>query len=342
MKFSIGYPLSDKGQGPFTQMVLDYKEHIEEVYFAWVGMASGRAASGIGHRGAFNWRAQKQTEKNIRKIKKAGIGLNLLFNANCYGRQALSIELENEVKSIIDYVNEAVGKIDAITTTSLAIAYTVKQFYPHIDCRASVNMRIGTVEGMQHVSGLFDSYVVQRDVQRYIPHMKSLRKWCDKNGKKLHMLANSGCIRYCPGQTFDDNIVAHDRGIAQAINIQSFRHHVCSHAFQRKDKEHTALQATWIRPEDLHNYKRLTPVVKLATRVHPDPRKVVGAYVGGSFKGNLFELFEPAVGTFFEPYILNNSAFPKDWFKQTSTCGLSCDYCGYCEDVKAKVFQKVT
>ena len=114
MKFSVGYPLSEKSQDSFAHMVLNYKKHIAEVYFAWFGMASGRAASGVGHNGVVNWRAQKHTEKNIRKIKKAGIGLNLLLNANCYGGRALSVELENEIRSIIDYINDAVGNVAAV------------------------------------------------------------------------------------------------------------------------------------------------------------------------------------------------------------------------------------
>lgn len=341
MKFSVGYQLSNRGQEPFPDVLLDFKERIAEVYFAWVGMASGRAALGIDRNGVVNHSLRKQLEKDLYRISKSGVGLNILFNANCYGGLALSTELESEVRSTINYLVDRIGGIRAVTTTSLAIAYIVKNHFPEIDVRASVNMRIGTVEGMQHVSGLFDSYVVQRDIQRYLAHMKILKEWCNNNGKTLHMLANSGCIRYCPGQTFDDNIVAHDQEIRGIPNIEGFRHHVCSHSYRKENGRHTALQATWIRPEDLHNYEGTVDAVKLATRIHPNPKKVIGAYATGHFNGNLLDLLEPSVGKFFEPHMINNRDFPKDWFKRTSTCGWKCDNCGYCEKIEKMVFQKM-
>ena len=97
------------------------------------------------------------------------------------------------------------------------------------------------------------------------------------------------------------------------------------------------LQNTWIRPEDLHNYEDLFDTVKLATRMHSLPGMVIDAYVRRSFFGNTLDLFEPGFSKAIAPYVINNDAFPKDWFTQTSQCDKMCHRCGYCK----KVFDQV-
>lgn len=89
-----------------------------------------------------------------------GIKLDLLFNANCYGRYSLSQYLENLVCSVIEHISE-IG-LDVVTTTSPMIARIVKENFSDIDVRASVNMRIGTVKGMEYLADLFDSFHIQQ------------------------------------------------------------------------------------------------------------------------------------------------------------------------------------
>ena len=45
--------------------------------------------------------------------------------------------------------------------------------------RASVNMRVGTIQGMQYLAHLFDGYYVQRDHNRDITHLAELKEWAD-------------------------------------------------------------------------------------------------------------------------------------------------------------------
>ena len=169
--------------------------------FAWPGQASGRNALG-SIRGRRNWDAQYLLEEDLRSFKKQGIKLDLLFNANCYGGRAVSQNLENEVLSIIEHLDYCAGGADIVTTTSLAVARTVKKYFPDIEVRASVNMRIGTIPAMEYVSGLFDSYYLQRDFQRDIEYVKRVRKWCDDNGKKLCLLAKQRLFVLLPRTDF--------------------------------------------------------------------------------------------------------------------------------------------
>lgn len=338
MKFIIGYQQPENGE-EFLDIVNDYREHIAEVYFAWPGTASGRAALG-NKRGLIDWTAQDSLTEDIYNLKKTGIKLDLLFNANCYGGRAASESLQNEVISIIDYINSICGNTDIVTTTSLAVARTVKRNFPETEVRASVNMRIGTIQAMEHLSGLFDSFYVQRDYQRNLEYDRKMKKWCDDNGKKLFALVNSGCLLFCPGQTFHDNMVAHDCEIDEMKNIPDWTPHVCWNRYRDKENYRYLLQSSWIRPEDLHHYENIFPVVKLATRQHSNPRMVIGAYTGQSFTGNLLDLLEPGFSPLLAPNYIDNTKFPDDWFDKTSKCKNNCDSCEYCRSVLEKVFSK--
>ena len=337
MQFALGYQQPDNGE-PFPAIVADYREHVGEVFFPWVGMASGRAALGRS-RGTVDWDAQRILEDDLQELRRLGVKLDLLFNSNCYGGRALSRRLEHEVHSVIDHLGDVCGGPDIITTTSLMIARTVKKNYPEIEVRASVNMRIGTTQAMGYVAGLFDSFYLQRDLQRDLDYVKKVHAWCERHGKKLCLLANSGCLRFCPGQTFHDNMVAHDGEIDEMKNIKDWTSHVCWNLYRKPENMVEILKATWIRPEDLHRYDGLVDTVKLATRMHSHPRMVIGAYADGRFPGNLLDLLEPGFSSAFAPNFIDNKAFPPDWAERVGACPGDCDFCDYCPGVLTKVLK---
>ena len=92
-----------------------------------------------------------------------------------------------------------------------------------------------------------------------------------------------------------------------------------------------------MRPEDLHHYEGLFDVVKLATRMHARPELVLEAYASRRYRGNVLDLCEPGFSPALAPYVIDNEAFPEDWFATVSTCDRRCHRCGYCEQVLDKV-----
>ncbi len=336
MKFAVGYQLSEQGEEPFADIVRDYVQHLAEVYFPRVGSASGRAVLDR-RRGCVDWTAQSRLEDDLRTFRDLGLKLDLLFNANCYGPLAVSRKLQGEVGSVLDHLRSAVGGVDIVTTTSPAIAHTVRTYFPDIDVRASVNMRIGASESMGYVADLFDSFYIQRDYQRDIEYVRHVSRWCAEHGKGLYMLANSGCLRLCPGQVFHDNMVAHDEQIDEIERMTDFEPHICRRVISRPEERSAILKATWIRPEDIHRYEGLVGAMKLATRMHSNPRCVLEAYTSGRWVGNLLDLMEPSFSLFFAPRTVDNTRFPADWFERTSSCGRECGECGYCDEVMTEV-----
>ncbi len=335
MKFAVGYQLSEGDEMPFSAFLEDYRDSVSEVYFPWLDMPSGRSALATRH-GHTDWTAQARLEDELRRIKGWGMKLDLLFNANCYGRLAMSEELRNHVGSILEHLEDAVGGVDIVTTTSPFIAEIVKKYFPTVDVRASVNMWIGTVKAMTYVSDLFDSFYVQREYNRDLDYIRELKEWCDANGKGLYLLANSGCFAYCTGHTYHDNLVAHEAEICETKNVEDFMPYTCWRCLKKRENWPMILQNNWIRPEDVHHYEGLIDTMKLATRMHARPQMVIDAYVRGSFWGNLADLCEPGFGPALSPYIIDNKALPEDFFEVTSRCRKACHTCHYCRDALEK------
>lgn len=336
MKFAVGYQLPGEDDEPMVEIIADYAEHIAEVYFPWADLPSGRAPL-ASRRGYTDWTAQRELERDLVRLRELGMKLDLLFNAACYGGRAISEWLENQVRSVLDYMEAGVGGADIVTTTSPFIARTVKRYFPEVEVRASVNMRIGAIKGMQYLADVFDSYHVQREHNRDLGYLRELQAWADSAGKRLIILVNSGCMMHCSGQSFHDNMVAHEAEIDECRNVSDWNAHTCWRFLEDPANRVCVLQNTWVRPEDLHHYEGLFEVVKLATRMHARPRAVIDAYVNRRFRGNLLDLMEPGFGPAFAPSVIDNTRFPEDWFTRTSTCDRRCHACDYCAQVLERV-----
>ena len=327
-RFAIGYPVHPEQAEDFVAMVDDYRDHIAEVYYSWPGEASGRLS---GPPDVF---AQDRLVHDLDRFRSMGLATDLLFNAACYGDEALSSALVERISTII----KAVAPIDVITTTSPVIAQIVRDRHPGIALRASVNLRLRSVEAFEPIADLFDAWYVARDVQRNLATLKTLATWSRAHGKQLCLLANSGCLRDCPTQSFHDNLVAHSLTMSDpgcGLEVAPF---ACQRHLAAPEHRSAILQATWIRPEDLALYVPHVDLIKLATRQHERPRAVLEAYTSASWPGNLLDLLEPTYSTLIAPLILNSRAFPQDWPTQTADCDGICHRCDYCRQVASRVF----
>jgi hypothetical protein len=192
LKFAVGYQLDQGEKRPFSDIVRKYKEDIREIYFPWLDSQSGRSSL-TNRRGAIDWYGHNKLISDLRLFRDLGFKLDLLLNGNCYGKYAISQYLQNNIYSILDYLEDVIGGVDIVTTASPAIAHMIKQRYPDMEVRASVNMRIGTVKGIQYVSHLFDSFYIQREYNRDFERIEELREWACKYDK--HDESNSSYFR---------------------------------------------------------------------------------------------------------------------------------------------------
>ena len=332
MKFAVGYQPLAAGE-LFCEIVADYRDHIGEVYFSIPGTPSGRPEPGRSQE------LMEQLAYELSEIRKLGIALDLLFNGNCYGGGAVSAEFARHITRTIERFSRIALMPDIVTTTSPFVAATVKKAFPGIEIRASVNMRLDSTLAMEYLADLFDSFYIRRDLQRDLATLERFGRWCRSCGKKLGLLANSGCLRNCPYQTFHDNLVAHDAEVRECENVREFLPHLCWKRLQKREDLTDFLRASWIRPEDIRLYAPHVDFIKLATRRHASPRMVIAAYTSGDFDGNVLNLTEPCFSERFAPWIIDNKSLSAD--DLPGMCAADCRHCGRCEAVLAKALRSL-
>ena len=300
MKFSVGYQLFENND--FINEIVKFKESISEVYFSWGDFPNGRNLQ-TDRLDMYPWEAQQKQMQDLRRFSEENIGLNLLFNANCYGKDSMSRAFFEKIGNTVDFIKDSYG-LNSVTTTSPLIAKFLKNNFENLHIRASVNMEIGSIEGMKYISEYFDSFYMKRELNRDFDAIKKLHRWCERNGKELYLLANSGCLNNCSAHNFHDNLVAHENEISKMDNAYDFRG-ICKE-FLKKEENYIALieNTNFVRPEDIHKYEPYFKAAKLATRVNPRPIRILESYIRGSYSGNILELLEPAHNIY--PYIVEN------------------------------------
>ena len=145
MKFAVGFQCINIGE-LFSEIVYDYKDKISEVYFSYPGIPSGRPENSN-----FLWDVIEQTEYELEQIKKMNISLDLLINGNCYGQYAISEKFEHQIFSTLQHLEKCDILPEIITTTTPFAANVVKKYYPNIEVRASVNMKIDSIIAMEYL-----------------------------------------------------------------------------------------------------------------------------------------------------------------------------------------------
>lgn len=300
MKYTVG--LQKHNTDEYLQSIIERKEHIYEVYFSWGDFPNGRSNQ-LVHEYLTPWELQDQQRETLNKLSSAGIPLNLLFNANCYGRDSQSRSFFEKIGMTIDFVAEHYG-LQSITTTSPLIAKFVKNNFEDLDVRASVNMEIGTTQGMDYLADYFDSYYIKRECNRDLSQVQALHAWAEAHGKKLFMLANSGCMNFCSAHNFHDNLVAHETEISQMDNAYEFQGMCKEYLAKKENYSHLITDTNFVRPEDIRKYEPYITAVKLATRVNKNPSRILKAYTNAAYSGNILELQEPAHNIY--PYVVEN------------------------------------
>ena len=321
MKFQVGYQNNRK----FLDYLLQHKDMISELYFPWGGFTTGRGVSAD----------MEQMAEDLKRFKMVGFKFCLLLNGNCYGSEALSGKFFDKLGNAIMEVMSLFG-VSSVTTASPVIAAFLKKNFSFLRIRASVNMEIGSPEAVEYLLDDFDCFYLKREYNYDLARISSMRDFCHAHGKKLYILANSGCLNVCPARTIHENLVAHQHEIAQMDNAVTF-HGVCTKFLSAgKNKENILAKSNFIRPEDVHLYENLCDGMKLATRTNFNPLAIVHAYFNGKFRGNLLDLTEPAHSALFPEQIIANKLIPDDYTEFRLNCNKICKNCTYCKEVQKK------
>ena len=325
MKFSVGYQL--KEDFSLIDTIIENKENISEVYFSFGDFPNGR--SNLTQNGFLYENVNKQIE-DLSRLEN--MPLNLLLNGNCYGKNALARSFYNKIGDTVDYLLNKFN-LQCVTTTSPLIARFIKENF-ELSTRASVNMGIGSIEGMEYVKDVFDSFYLAREYNRDIEKIQEIRSWCNENNKKLFGLANSGCLKNCSAHTFHDNLVSHESESAEMDNAYVFEGQCKIFFKKRENRENWLKYMTFIRPEDVSVYENLFDGLKLATRVNSDPERIIRSYIKGSYSGAVTSILEPDHTAMFYPRIIENKKISQEFLNTVLFCDKKCHKCNYCNEIQ--------
>ena len=129
MKFIVGYPISPNDN--FLEDIIKNKEHISEVYFSWADVPNGRSSSDVNG-DLTSFERQRKQAADLKYLTDAGLKLNMLFNANCYGKDSQSRAFFMKIGNLIDFIASDFG-LNSVTTSSPLIAKFIKENFS--DCR---------------------------------------------------------------------------------------------------------------------------------------------------------------------------------------------------------------
>ena len=144
----------------FVDACAPYVPRIKEVFFAWPGVTASRPMD--------DWTSERRARivADLKWARENGIELDTIFNANCYGDICISDELA-------DHVTEKLREMDAeglfpqhLTTASPFIATVVRQRFPSVKIRFSINMDIASTSALSYVDELYDEFYAGRNDHR--------------------------------------------------------------------------------------------------------------------------------------------------------------------------------
>ncbi len=321
MKFQVGYQDDPRLIG----YLLKYREKISEVYFPWKDFTTGR--------GIFAVDSKSNIATDLQELSAAGVRLCLLLNGNCYGKAVLMPDFFRQLGNTVEYLTGSYNVVK-VTVASPVIAGFIRQNFPEIQICASVNMEIGTTEGIEYLLDDFDSFYLKREYNYDLQRIVLMRDFCRRHGKQLYILANSGCLNFCSARTFHDNLVAHQHEIENgAMEFRS----ICTQFLQKADNIKKILgKSNFIRPEDVHYYENFCDGMKLATRTNFNPLQIVHAYFNGKFSGNLLDLTEPAHSALLAGSIIANNRISAEYAEHRFQCGNRCESCDFCREIQEK------
>jgi len=176
--------------------------------------------------------------------------------------------------------------------------------------------------------------ILDRSLNRNLDELAkiALQMHQDFPALKIEVLANEGCLPYCPFK------FSHDSYIALANMSGRDQTHVinCDIGCMRRldEQPHRLLQSPFIRPEDIDLYLYHVDTIKLCGRtLGPDFLiNVINAYRARRYDGNLLDLMD-AMAWLADRLYVDNKMLSFDFANMLSECDNRCERCGFCKEL---------
>ena len=327
----VGYQM---GNPELMPALRQYAGQVTDVYFTLPGDPTYYGAWGI--KGGREWKAlYANFLRDLDEIRNMGISAIVCVDASCYGANFASEELMKHIAEMLRSISEHI-RIRAVTTSTFPVAECLRHMNSSLKIRASEGMHLMSVRQLVFTRELFNGYYIGYEGVRDLDEIERMRKWCDDNGKSLHIVPNNACVYRCPYYIYHGNVQSHAQDFMldeDETETPFGKPAPCERILAKPENRAMLLQGMWIRPEDMRHVSYYFDSMRLATRTNKNLRNTIAAYCEGRWNGNLCDILESMHDHSAAFPVIHNDRFPKGWFKKTSRCGHSCETCHYCQDV---------
>lgn len=279
----------------------------------------------------------------VQIIHNEGIRVNLLMNSVCEGDDWYSKEVLNTTMGYLERVFNGCG-VEAITIANPMYIREVKRRFPHVEICASVLADIDCIDkAIIYKKAGADTFTPDVNINR---NLRLLKKIKEKTGLDIKLMVNEGCLFKCPFRKFHFNYISHrsrnpgQDGLKGEDNVFSLN---CIQV--SKSDPSQLIKSGWIRPEDIEKYGEISNFFKLVGRTSSKNMilRSIKAYMGQSWKGDLFELMAGnlySCGMSNLLHLENQSLDAEGFFEKVSSCDHECIDCNYCGELVVRLLKR--
>jgi collagenase-like PrtC family protease len=176
--------------------------------------------------------------------------------------------------------------------------------------------------------------ILDRSLNRDLDRLAKISRKCRKRfpKMKIELLANEGCLDYCPYK------LTHDA----YIGLSNYEESDCTFLLNKglgclrlvDEKPHRILRSPFIRPEDVTLYQDYVDTIKLCGRTLGSSflQRAIGAYLQRQYNGNLLDLLD-ALSWLVPSLYVDNASLSFDFVEILSLCDKKCAACGFCKEL---------
>ncbi len=270
----------------------------------------------------------------------------VLLNSRFY-EPALFTEPE-KLRTVIDFLEQCVDK-GAVNGIIYCDHYLLQQMSNEAPDLAS------SLEAIPGINTMLDSFakieaqlsyinetrfqapgkiVLDRSLNRDLDRLADTALKCRSSFPdiKLEVLANEGCMAYCPFKLSHDAYIALGNHQGRDCTYLLNKELGCMNLLS--DQPYRIFQSPFIRPEDTELYFCHVDTIKLCGRTLGSDflMRTITAYMNHRYDGNLLDLLD-ALQWLAPKLFIDNSALSFDFANMLSVCEKQCDSCGFCEEL---------
>jgi len=201
-----------------------------------------------------------------------------------------------------------------------------------LDSHAKVEAQLGYIGETRFLAP--SKIILDRSLNRDLDRLADIARLCKKSFPelKLELLANEGCLAYCPFKLSHDAYIALSNIEGRDCTFPLNKRLGCMRLID--EKPYRILQSPFIRPEDMELYLYHIDIIKICGRTLGSSflRKVLAAYLDRRHDGNLLDLLD-AMHWLAPSLYVDNTLLSFDFANMLSMCDNQCDSCGFCEEL---------